>query len=385
MTNIQGHCDPAFAAVKTAFAENFETRGEVGATCSVIVGGKTVVDIWGGHMDSAKTTAWAEDSMSLVFSCTKVATALCAHILIDQGKMDLDAKVTKYWPEFGQNGKEDVTVRMMLCHQSALPALRAPVKPGGYYDFDYMAERLAAEEPFWEPGTDNGYHMLTFGWTVGELVRRVSGQGLSAFFKESISGPLGLDFHIGLPDADFARTAKMIPFVPDPALPPSDFLIALMTDRDSASHLSLMNSGSHYFDGPDAWRAEIGGGGGISNARAMAKMMNALLGDTTLISKERIDDLRKLAAQTDRDRTLLCPTRFGQGVMLKMDNPNHPGGTDSFIIGDGAFGHVGMGGSTLIADPEVSMSFAYSMTNMGGGMRLNDRGQSLVDAAYSCL
>jgi len=232
---IKGYCHPKFQEVSEAFKTNFTDRNELGASCSIIVDGQCVVDLWGGHKDIKKTQAWE--------------------------------------PEFARNGKDAITVRMMLGHQSALPALRDPVKPGGFYDFDYMAERLAAETPFWEPGTDNGYHMITFGWTVGELIRRVSGKSLGQFFKDEIANPLGLDFHIG-----------------------------------------------------EAWQAEIGGAGGISNARALAKMFAALWGDNAYLSHARIEDMRTLCSQTQKDRTLQIPTRFAQGFMLKMDNRDtHPG------------------------------------------------------------
>ncbi len=385
MTDIFGYCDPAFTRVKDSFAENFAVRGEIGATCSVIIDGQTVVDIWGGHQDKAKTTLWSEDTLSLVFSCTKAATAICAHLLIDQGKLDLDARVIKYWPEFGAAGKDNVTVRMMLGHQSGVPALRDPVRTDGFYDFDYMTKRLAAETPFWEPGTDNGYHMISFGWTVGELIRRVSGQSLGKFFKDNIAGPLGLEFYIGLPDREFERTTKMIPYERAPDEPLSEFYAQLFGDRTSIPHLSLLNSGSHYHDKPEAWRAELGGSGGISNARSLAKMMNALVGKNTILSGARIDDMRRTAAKTDRDRTLLIPSHFGQGFMLSMDNRHISGEGNSLIIPDTAFGHVGAGGSLCIADPEMGLAYGYSMNQMGGGILLNDRGQTLIDATYECL
>jgi len=358
---IHGFCAPEFAKVKTAFERNFENHGEVGATCSVIYKGETVVDLWGGHKEASRKNEWEEDTVSIVFSCTKAATALCAQILVDRGLLDLDAKVTDYWPEFGQNGKEDVTVRMMLCHQSALPALRKPVKPGGFYDWDYMVRRLSEEKPFWAPGIDNGYHFVTFGWTVGELVRRVSGKSLGTFFNDEIAEPLGVDFHIGLHEDEFRRMANMILFVPNPLEKPSDFVKAVLSNPNSIQFLALLNSGAHFQDSKAAWRAEIGGGGGVSNGRALAKLFANLLGPDSILSKPRIDDMRKPAAETEKDRTLLIPTRFGQGFMLRMDNRHIEGEGNSLLVGEGAFGHVGMGGSLGFADPEAELAFGYSM------------------------
>lgn len=388
--HIDGHCDPKFQALADVFAENFKSRGEHGASCAMYVEGEKVVDIWGGHSDFIKQKPWQEDTLSIVFSCTKAAVALCAHILIDRGQLRLDDLVCSYWPEFRQNGKESITVRMLLSHQSGLPALRAPIKPGGYYDFDYMAKRLAKEKPFWdihEPDdTQNGYHLITYGWTVGELIRRVSGKSLGQFFKDEIADPLGVDFHIGLEDKDFDRMAKVIPYVPGPDDLRTDFAKTLMTNPMSIQFLALMNAGGHLPDLPAAWRAEIGGGGGAGNARALAKMFAPLSGNSAFLSQERIEDMRQVSVRSDKDLTMLIPTVFGQGFMLSHDNRAAlPGEGNSAIIGSQAFGHVGMGGSIGFADRESGFSFGYTMTKMGGGILLNDRGQSLVDAAYTSM
>ncbi len=384
MTAVQGHYDPAFKSVREVFEQNFVERDEVGASvCIRDASGRTLVDLWGGsHAD--KKTPWTRDTMSIVFSCTKAATALCAQILIDRVQLKLDAKVTEYWPEFGASGKGETTVRDMLGHRSGVPALRNPVKPGGFLDFDYVTEELAAETPFWEPGTDHGYHMVTFGWTVGELVRRVSGKSLGQFFKDEIATPYGVDFHIGLPKSEFERVSKMILYKPTPGDVPSDFVKAMMTDPTSLQALAFANNGGWYFDAPNAWQAEIGGAGGISNARGLAGMFGSLFGETPLLSKDRQTDMAKPVSEGD-DLTLLIPTRFGQGFMLNIDNRHLDGEGNSAIMGEAAFGHVGMGGSIGFADPVAGFAFGYTMNRMGGGTLLNDRGQSLVDAAYSCI
>lgn len=388
---VSGFYDPKFQNIVDEFVNNFEERGEVGASVSLNIEGETLVDLWGGYRDPASRAPWERDTLSVVFSCTKAATALCAHRLIDQGKMDLDAKVTQYWPEFGQNGKEDVTVRMMLNHSVGLPAFREPIKEGGYYDWDYMIDRLSKEAPFWEPGTRNGYHMISFGWTVGELVRRVSGKSLGSYFKDNFADPLGLDYWIGLPEEHEARTAHMIPHAPTADDKPTDFMINLMTDPTSIQYLSFLNSGNHQPDCRAAHAAEIGGGGGIANARALAGLFAPLANGgkhngVTLLSKNHIDKMSAVSMATMKDATLLIPTRFALGFMKSMDNRYRATGElETAIIGDKAFGHVGAGGSIGFADPDCQLGFGYSMTKMGAGLMLNDRGQRLVDATYKAL
>lgn len=215
-TTVQGHCDPQFEAVRAEFEKNFAERGEVGASVCLSVDGETKVDLWGGVANPETGDAWTEDTVSIVFSCTKAATAICAHILIDRGDLNPAALVSDYWPEFAKGGKEATTVQMMLNHESALPALRAPVKEGGFLDWDYMISRMEDEEAFWEPGTRNGYHMVNFGWTVGELVRRVSGRSLGTFFKEEVAEKTGADFWIGIPDSFDKPIAPIMPHIPSP-------------------------------------------------------------------------------------------------------------------------------------------------------------------------
>ena len=387
MTNVNGSCDPKFAKLKDEFEKNFAERGEVGASVCLSVDGEKAVDLWGGVANKETGEAWEEDTVSIVFSCTKAATALCAHMLIDQGKLDLNAKVAEYWPEFASNGKENTTVSMMLNHESAVPALRDPVKEGGVCDWDYMCERLAAEEPFWEPGTRNGYHMISFGWTVGELVRRVSGKSLGTFFAENVAGPLGMRYWIGLPDGETPHIAPIRIYEPQPTDVPGDFVMQLLGDPKSIPHLSILNVGGWEANQAEAHKAEIGGAGGITNARNQVKMYEQLAtGGGKLVSKDRLDHMSRVATSTARDATLQVGTRFGPGFMKSMDNRGAtPGNQDSAILGDRAFGHVGAGGSIGFADPECGLAFSYTMNQMGNGILLNERGQSLIDAAYEAL
>jgi CubicO group peptidase (beta-lactamase class C family) len=387
MSSVQGNCDPKFAAVKAAFEQNFAARGEVGASVCLSVHGETMVDLWGGMANPETGDAWQQDTISIVFSCSKAATALCAHILIDRGLLRLHAPVADYWPEFARKGKEKTTVQMMLNHESALPTLRDPVKPGGFGDWDYMVQRLAEEEAFWEPGTRNGYHMINFGWTVGELVRRASGKSLGTFFRDEVAAKTGARFWLGLPETENVHIAPIRPYVPKVGDQPTEFTIKLMTDVNSIQHKSFLNTGGWDFNDRKGQAAEIGGGGGLSNARGQVAMYTPLAtNDGRLVSPDRLRHMTQVSTATQIDATLLMPSRFASGFMKSMDNRALPQGDQkTVIIGEKAFGHVGAGGSIGFADPECGLAFSYTMNQMGPGLMLNARGQSLIDAAYTAL
>ena len=381
---VEGEIDPKFKGVAEAFVENFEKRDEVGANVAVTLEGKTLVDLWGGRKER-DGNAWTRDTMSIVFSCTKGATAICAHLLADRGLLDLDAPVAKYWPEFAKNGKEDATVSMMLDHSVGLPHLRTKLKDGAYCDYDYMVKLLEEEAPFWQPGTRNGYHGVTFAWTVGELVHRASGKRLGAFFRDELAKPLGLDFHIGLPESEEGRVAPMIYAEPDAATLASKFTQAVMSDPNSASHLFLMNNGGANFNSREFHAAEIGSANGISNGRGLAGLY-APLANGKLVSADTLARMGRVAMATHEDATLLIPSRFALGFMKSMDNRKVPNTNNmSCIISEAAFGHVGMGGSIGFADPQAKMSFGYNMNRMGNGILVNDRCQSLIDETYKAL
>ncbi|HIG21280.1 serine hydrolase domain-containing protein [Henriciella sp.] len=384
---VHGHCDPKFAEVREEFERNFAERGEKGASVCLSVGGETLVDLWGGVADVKTGDEWREDTVSIVFSCTKAATAICAHILIDRGELELQAPVSKYWPEFAKAGKEKTTVQMMLNHESAIPALREPVKEKGFLDWDYMIKRMEDEPAWWEPGTRNGYHMVNFGWTVGELVRRVSGKSLGQFFADEVAGPTGAKFWIGLPDGVEPHMADILPYIPQKGDPVSDFAGLLMGDPTSIQALSFLNNGGWGANDKDAHKAEIGGAGGISNARGQVAMYTPLaMNDGSLVSRDRVAAMSMVSTATQRDATLLVPTRFASGFMKSMDNRALPGAqAQSAIIGKEAFGHVGAGGHIGFADPECGLAFSYTMSQMGLGLLMNERGQSLIDAAYRAL
>lgn len=395
-TMTQGTCRPGFERVAEAFERNLKEKGEIGASVCLTVGGETVVDLWGGVADPKTQAPWTRDTVSIVFSCTKGATALCAHVLASRGVLDLDAPVAELWPEFAQHGKERVTTHMMLDHSSAVPAVRARVKDDGPYDWAYMTDRLAAEVPFWEPGTRNGYHGFTFGWTVGEMVRRASGKSLGTFFREEIAGPLGLDFWIGLPEEIEPRVAPIVAHVYKAADAVTPFMRDLATNKESVAALFYFNNGAWRSGGANTragHAAEIGAANGITNARGLAGMYGPLAnGGGDLVDATTLARMGEVSMATHDDATLRIPTRFALGFMKSMDNRRRSLAAklwgedcDSVILGSAAFGHVGAGGSLGFADPVAGLSFGYTMNRMGPGLLMNERGQSLVDAAYLSL
>lgn len=391
-----GTCDPRFGAVRDEFERNFAERDEVGASVCVTLDGETVVDLWGGQADPTTGRAWESDTIGVIWSCTKGATALCAHLLVTRGPLDLDAPVAAYWPEFAKNGKSAITVRMVLAHQAGLAAFSEPIPDDGYCDWDLIINRLEEQEPRWTPGTRHGYHALTYGHLVGEIVRRVDGRSLGTFFREEIGEPLGVDLWIGLPEAHESRVAPTIPApFPEPGDVIPTFYRVAMTDPTSVGAQVLMNSG-HVFapgwiDTRAAHAAEMPAFGGIGNARALARMYRALaLGgtfdDVRLVDAGGLAAMAAVASATSVDATMLVPTRWSLGFVKSVDNSaREPGDTDGVVLAEDAFGHVGMGGSIGFADPTARMSFGYTMNRQGMSTGLDERAQSLIDATYTVL
>ena len=385
---VQGTCDPRFALVREEFERNFAERDEAGASVSITLEGSAVVDLWGGFADPGTGRPWLSDTTVVVWSCSKGAAAICAHMLVSRAELDLDAPVARYWPEFAQSGKDAIPVRMLLNHQAGLPAVRQPLPLGAFYDWELMTAALAAETPFWAPGTRNGYHGLTFGFLVGEVVRRVSGRSFGRFFREEVAGPLGLDFHFGLPESEEPRVAPCIPQPPpDPErLTPMER--QAFSDPGSVTFLMLANTGGYLSPGEcdtrAAHAAEIPSAGGVTNARGLAGLYAPLAnGGGGLVDEGSVRRMAAVSSATGVDATILLPTRFSLGFVKSIDNRRHPvGGSNSVILSEDAFGHSGIGGSIGFADPKARLSFGYAMTRHGSGAGLNERGQRLVDAAY---
>ncbi len=385
MLSIEGQCDPRFEKVREAFAANFESRGEVGAATAVMLNGRVAVDLWGGHMEKERTRPWTRDTLVNVYSTTKGLTAICAHRLVDAGALDLDAPVARYWPEFAQAGKEKIPVRWLLSHRAGLPAVGKPLPAEAVCDWDAMCAALAEQGPWWEPGTKHGYHAITFGWLVGEVVRRISGMSLGTFFRKEIAEPLALDCHIGLDARHDSRTADVIPA---PPLPPdqADFMREAMEQGGGLMGKALNNP--PFLERRNAvnsrqWRAaEVPAANAHTTARALARLYGALA-----IGGE-LDGVRVLTpAGIERcyteqsfgpDAVLIIQTRFGSGFMLTQ--PGWPLGQNPRV-----FGHPGAGGSIGFADPDAAIGFGYTMNQMGQGIVTFERAGAITRALYECL
>lgn len=392
---IDGDVSPGWDAVAQAFRNNFVVRGEVGAALCILHRGKVVVDIAGGWTGPERTHPFTRQALALVFSTTKGMTALAAHVLVDRGLLDLHAPVRKYWPEYAANGKDDTTVAMLLNHSAGVPGFREPLLSEGYLDAEYMAQRIAAEPPFWEPGTRHGYHALNFGWMIGELVQRVTGVSLGRFFRDEIAAPLGADFWIGLPAEQEYRVAALEPPpLPVPGEPLPDVFINMMSHPNSTSALALTNGADFspaavssdgsglMMNSRRAHAAEIGAAGGIASAKGIAQIY-AALANGNLISHDHVTRMGQTSTRSMQDAVLLVPTGFALGFMKSMDNRHLPlGDVSSFILGEAAFGHAGMGGSFGFYDPQAELAVGYTMTRMSGGLLANPRSQALIDAAY---
>jgi CubicO group peptidase (beta-lactamase class C family) len=383
---IAGSCDAAFAGVREVFEENFRARHEVGAAVAVVVDGRRVVDLWGGFADAARTRPWQADTLVNVYSTTKGMVALCAQRLVDAGKLDLDAPVARYWPEFAAAGKGSIPVRWLLSHRAGLAAVRDPLPGEALYDWHAMCRALAAEAPWWTPGEAHGYHAVTFGWLVGEVVRRIDGRSLGRYLREEVAGPLGADFHVGLPDALHARVAEMGPIPPpEPGAEGMSLAALILEDPQCLAARAFLNPPSMAL-GPNVpeWRrAEIPGANGHASARGVARIYGALArGEqegVRVLSREGIERCRE-EQSCGQDRVLQISTRVGQGFMLSQDAP-----LAAFGPNPGSFGHPGAGGSVGFADPEARVGFGYVMNRMGPHILLDPRADALIDAAYAAL
>jgi CubicO group peptidase (beta-lactamase class C family) len=393
---IQGTHEPEFVEVLAEFERNFAERGEVGASVTVTVDGRTVVDLWSGVADPRTGAGWTADTLVDVWSCTKGATALCAHILADRGELDLHAPVAKYWPQFGQAGKESILVHQLLDHQAGLAGVQEPVPAGGFFDWDLMTGILERAEPLWEPGTRHGYHGLTFGFLVGEVVRRVSGRPLAQFFADEVAGPLELDFWLSLPEEQETRVAPTIP--PDftrPGTTIPSLMTAAMADPASVPGLMVLNTGGYMapdvFNSRAAHSSTIGAVGAMTNSRGLAGMYRPLalggeFADVRLVRPNQVAVMGQVTAACSVDAAVLVPTRFASGFFKTIDN-HHLAANDreGVLFAEEAFGHSGMGGALGFADPKAKLSFGYAMNQQGSGIGVNERGQSLVDAVYRAL
>jgi CubicO group peptidase (beta-lactamase class C family) len=378
----RGFCHPRYERVRAAFEASFREGAEIGAAVAITRDGEPVVDLWGGHADPARSRPWRRDSLVHVYSVSKGMTALCAHRLLERGALALDAPVARTWPEFGANGKQDVSVRWLLSHRAGLQALRTPLAPELLYDWHGMCAALAAAPPCFAPGT-LGYHPVTYGWLVGELVRRADGRSLGCFFREEIAEPLGADVHIGLRPEEEARCADVTPLVPPP-----EFEAALRDAAPGEPPLALLafanpgGTGDH--NSPAHRRAEIPAINAHATARGLARVYGALarggeIDGVRLLAPRSVAAAREEQA-TGSDPLLGAPLRMGLGFWLTQP------GVAGFAFGpnDGAFGHPGAGGSLGFADPTARIGFGYVTNRLGQHLEIDPRAAALIDALYAC-
>jgi len=377
---IDGTWDPAFAAVADAFAGNFAERGEVGAAVCVSVGGRTVVDLWGGFADADGARRWERDTLVDAFSVGKAMLALLVAQLVGEGRLDVDDRVAGVWPEFAAAGKELVTIRQLLSHQAGLPGLRVRMPPGSMLDWPAMTGALAAAEPWWVPGTAHGYHVNTYGFLVGEVLRRVTGRSPGRLLRERVAGPLDADLHVGLPAAEHHRVADfLLPLdVPDEVEPDLEGP-ALM--RYNAYFNPSGLSGTGVVNTP-AWReAEIPSTNMHASARGVARVFAALAAGGVHDGTRLVDPVALAEAtveQVDGDDLILERTsRFGLGFQLTQ--PDRPLGP-----GPSGFGHFGAGGSLGFAHPDSGVALGYVMNQLGPRWQ-NPRNRALIDAVFASL
>jgi len=379
---VKGRLDLRFEPVKQAFAELFNDPQERGAALCVQMGGQTVLDIWAGFSDKDRQQGWAEDTLVNLFSCTKTFTAVCALQLVAEGKLDLDAPVARYWPEFAAAGKERISLRQILCHRAGLPALRELLPPEALYDWQVMTDALAGEAPWWTPGSAQGYAAITYGWLVGELIRRVEGRSAGQSIAARIVRLLGLDFYLGTPDSEFPRIAHVARGKGNLGdVSTQRLLKAMMTQPQSVSTRAFANPPSIMTstNKPEWRRMEQPAANGHGNARTLASFFAALL-DDRLLPTELLAEMTCEHSQGE-DLTLLTQTRFGLGCLL--DQPDLPNAT--FGASAKAFGHPGAGGSIGFADPEHELSFGFVCNTLGPYILMDPRTQQLVRVLIDCL
>jgi CubicO group peptidase (beta-lactamase class C family) len=382
VTDIGGYAEPGFGPVADAFAGNF-TRGELGAAFALRVDGEPVVDLWGGVADPRTGRPWEQDTLAVGFSLTKGVSSIVAHMLVERGQLELDAPVTTYWPEFGAAGKQATTVRHVLSHRTGLPAVDGPVTREQFADPDVMAARLAAQTPVFEPGTNHVYQAVTFSWTFGELVRRITGASVGTFVARELAGPLDLDVYVGLPADLESRVAPISP----PDIPAE--LVALVMPEGSMPWRALTINGlfpitlvgdETGLNDPEARRMELPAANGVVDARSLAKLYAATIGT--------VDGIRLLREDTVAAASVVQSS----GVAWGEDGPGATWGTGFMrpfprqpMLGGASFGHDGAGGSLAFAEPERGVAFAHLVNQMlvvGGP---DPRTSALVEAVRACL
>jgi CubicO group peptidase (beta-lactamase class C family) len=381
MAEVGGTVSPGFERVADAFAANFEEQGDVGAAVCVYIDGAVAVDLWGGLADPEAGRVWEADTPVVVFSVTKGAIVTCIHMLAERGLLDIDAPVSSVWPEFAAGGKEAIPIRWVLSHRAGVAAVDAPVTFDDILGWDGVVAAIAKQTPYWTPGTRHGYHVRTFGWILGEVVRRCTGLSPGRMFSEEVATPLGLDFWIGLPEAIEPRLARVIP--PDPLEDPAALEVAAST-ADTLFGKAAKGPGD-LFAYDERWNtrpfhaAEMPSSNGVASGRALARMYAATVSDVDGIRLLGPDTIRRatVVQSEGMDEVLGWPTNVGLGFALPPSlGPECP---------PGSFGHPGAGGSLGFADPGTRLGFGYVTSRMKLGPPAQDRAAALVRALRQCL
>ncbi|MFC4944226.1 serine hydrolase domain-containing protein [Pseudonocardia sp. GCM10023141] len=393
--HIEGEVAPGFEGVRDAFAANFDERGDVGASCAVHRDGRTVVDLWGGMADPETGRPWTRTTTALVYSTTKGVTAVCVHLLAERGVLDLDAPVATYWPEFAAGGKAEITVADVLSHRSGLPVLDERLDRAALLEGSAVTATLARQAPLWTPGTAHGYHALTYGWLLGEIVRRASGRRLGAVLTEDITGTLGLDLWIGLPADHETDVAPLLDAVPDPgaldrladpaARELATRIAATASDptsllaRAASSNGALPTPHAATWNDPAARRAEIPAANAVTNARSLARLYAACIGEVAglrLLAPATVERARTEQVRGP-DAVTIAETRFGLG--FRLPTPGAP------MLGEGSFGHNGAGGSLGFADVDAGIGFGYVPNQMVASPTGDPRTAALIAALREAL
>jgi CubicO group peptidase (beta-lactamase class C family) len=399
---VRGTVAAGFEPVLEVFAANFTEHGDTGAGVCVYLSGSPVVDLTGGWAQVRARVPYDHQTLQLVFSATKGATALCAHLLAQAGRLDLDGPVATHWPEFAAGGKRALPVRWLLSHEAGLPTVDGTLTLEQALAWEPVVDALAVQSPLWEPGTAHGYHALTFGWLVGELVRRVTGRRVGRYLADDVAGPLGLDLHVGLPAHAAGRVAPLraarsaprrrpepdpAPRDPRPRPEPTRAAVwAEMLRPGSLAVRALTLNGAFGafgrngpFNRPELWAAEVPAANGITNARSLSRLYAAMIGDVDGI---RLLGAAQLAAAatpvvSGPDRVLVTNSCFGLGFQCAH--------AEAPMLGPGSFGHSGAGGSIGFAHPDAGVAFAYVTNQLRFGLAGDDRAGRLVAALASCL
>jgi len=373
---IQGACDPQFSKVKETFEKLYREDREIGSCFAVYKDGNPLVDLWGGFQDKDKTKPWQKDNLVTVYSTTKGVAAFCIALAMEKGLLKYEEKVSTYWPEFASNGKEEITIGMLMSHQAGIcsPETR---NVDDYYNQNLMAEKLAGMTPIWEPGTASGYHSMTFGWLTSELILRVTGKSLGTFFREEVGDRHEIDFFIGLPESEDHRVAELVPFDivrnENSEQQQVELTDAQKSQRNSAGTLDIQNT--------KEWRqAEIPSANGQGNAGGLAKLYSLIVPEDNNLKLLKDDTVNQMTTMQieGRDLVLAVQVRWGVGFILNKHK---------IIYGpiEGAFGHSGYGGSCAFGDPENKIGVSYVMNRMLDNFNADGRSIELINATYDCL